>query len=267
MSDNSSGKTIWFVSQYAGGPGIGMQYRHYQLAKELLTQGHKAIIISGSFSHLYLNPPNIERNGDCQYIDGVKYVWVKNPKYVKSISLGRFWNMLVFAWNLMRLDVNTLPIPDAVIVSSPSMMPITSALRWRRRLGCKLCFEVRDIWPLTLQELGKLSYYHPLIIFMRYFERLAYKKSDIIISLLPNALNHYVSNGMHPSKFRYLPNGVESAKIHCDSDFYWPEAIGENAFVVGYGGSIGKANAIRYLIDAARILKAEMHIHFVIIGK
>lgn len=260
-------RTIWFVSQYAGGPGVGMQYRQYQLSKELKRQGHEAIVISGSYSHLYRNPPHVESNGDHQEIEGVDYVWVKNPYYEKSISLGRFWNMLVFAWNVLRLDVRDLPKPDAIVVSSPSMLPIVAALRWRKRFGCKVFFEVRDIWPLTLQELGSLSSWHPLVVFMRYFECLAYRKSDLVISLLPNAREHYIAGGMYPAKFRYLPNGVESDFSDSANPVNWPSAIGKTDFVVGYGGSLGKANALRYLIDAARILKSENHIHFLIVGK
>lgn len=260
-------KTIWFVSQYAGGPSVGMQYRHYHLAKALMAQGHNAVIISGTFSHLYRNAPQVSRNGDQQIIDGVQYVWVKNPRYTKSISIGRFWNMVVFAFNLFRLDLRSIPAPDTIVVSSPSMLPIMAALWWKRKLGCKVFFEVRDIWPLTLQELGNLSRFHPLVIFMRYFECLAYRKSDLVISLLPNAQSHYVKGGMHPDKFRYLPNGVESEMPVTSKTVIWPTAITETDFVIGYGGSIGKANALEYLIAAAELLKEETRIHFVLVGK
>ena len=260
-------RTVWFVSQYAGGPGVGMQYRQFQLAKELNEQGHQAIVISGSFSHLYRNPPLIKRSGERNTLDGVDYVWVKNPVYQKSISIGRFWNMLVFAYNILRLDVRSLPTPDAVVISSPSMLPIVAALKWKRRFKCKVFFEVRDIWPLTLQELGNLSRYHPLVLFMRYFECLAYRKSDLVVSLLPNASKHYEEGGMPAKNFRYLPNGVESDISEVQETSNWPASIAPTDFVVGYGGSIGKANALRYLIDAAHLLKEEKSIHFVCVGK
>ena len=260
-------KIIWFVSQYAGGPGVGMQYRQFQLAKELNIQGNKAMVISGSFSHLYRNPPTVKRNGERQRLEGVDFVWVKNPRYEKSISLGRFWNMLVFAWNILRLDVSSFPKPDAVVVSSPSMLPIVAALKWKRRFKCKVFFEVRDIWPLTLQELGNLSRLHPLVMFMRYFECIAYRKSDLVISLLPNARKHYEKGGMPAKNFRYLPNGVETDIPEVQETSNWPASIADTDFVVGYGGSIGKANALRYLIDAAHLLQEEKSIHFVCVGK
>jgi glycosyltransferase involved in cell wall biosynthesis len=256
-------KTIWFISQYAGGPGIGMQYRQFLFCKHLNQNGHKASIISSSFSHLYDQLPD-SPNG---IIEDVYYHWIKTPKYKKSISIGRFWNMIVFAFRLFFMHDSSLGRPDLIIVSSPSMFPIISALKWKRKYNCKVFFEVRDIWPLTLQELGGLSTYHPLVLFMRYFEKLAYKKSDLIVSLLPNAEQHFIASGMKREKFRYLPNGVE---LENNTDYNFTETtfpFSKDAFVIGYGGSIGKANALHYLIQAAHQLKHEKNIHFVIVGK
>ena len=199
-------KNIWFVSQYAGAPEIGMQYRQFLFCRELQKRGHRASIISSNFSHLFNNTPKKTK----QTINGIYYHWVNSPRYKKSISIGRFWNMLIFALRILFLDDKNLGNPDLIVVSSPSMLPIVAALKWKKKFNCKIFFEVRDIWPLTLQELGGLSKYHPLVLFMRYFEKMAYKKSDLILSLLPNAKEHFEAGGMASHKFRYLPNGVET---------------------------------------------------------
>ncbi len=259
-------KNIWFVSQYAGAPTIGMQYRQFLFCTELQKRGHRASIISSKFSHLYNQLPEKTE----QTIEGVYYHWVDTPKYKKSISIGRFWNMLVFAFKILFLNDKNLGVPDLIVVSSPSMLPIVAALRWRKKFRCKVFFEVRDIWPLTLQELGGLSAFHPLVLFMRYFEKMAYKKSDLVLSLLPNSKDHFEDGGMSSNKFRYLPNGVEADKVNSPNENWnwnWDLPLKENDFVIGYGGSIGKANALHYLIDAARKLQTHDNIHFVIVGK
>lgn len=256
-------KNIWFVSQYAGGPGIGMQYRQYLFCKHLLNKGHRASIISSSFSHLFNSAP--QPGG--QWIENIYYHFVQTPKYRKSISIGRFWNMLIFALKILFLKDKELGQPDLIIVSSPSMLPIVAALRWKKKFRCKIFFEVRDIWPLTLEELGNLSKFHPLVVFMRYFEKLAYRKSDKVLSLLPNAQPHFISSGMASHKFKYLPNGVENLSLDLHKNKLRIPNIPQDAFVVGYGGSVGKANALHYLIEAAELLKDRIKIHFVIIGK
>lgn len=256
-------KNIWFVSQYAGGPGIGMQYRQYLFCKHLLIKGHRASIISSSFSHLFDNSP--QPGG--QWIENIYYHFVQTPKYKKSISIGRFWNMLIFALKIFFLKDKELGQPDLIIVSSPSMLPIVAALRWKKKFRCKIFFEVRDIWPLTLEELGNLPKFHPLVVFMRYFEKLAYRKSDKVLSLLPNAQPHFISSGMASHKFKYLPNGVENLSLDLHKNKLLIPNIPQDAFVVGYGGSVGKANALHYLVKAAELLKDRIKIHFVIIGK
>lgn len=257
-------KNIWFVSQYAGAPEIGMQYRQFLFCRELQKRGHRASIISSNFSHLFNNTPKKTN----QTINGIYYHWVNSPRYKKSISIGRFWNMLIFALRILFLDDKNLGTPDLIVVSSPSMLPIVAALKWKKKFNCKIFFEVRDIWPLTLQELGGLSKYHPLVLFMRYFEKMAYKKSDLILSLLPNAKEHFEAGGMASHKFRYLPNGVETDHDNKNQiEEKLDLKLNPGDFVIGYGGSIGKANALHYLIEAAQILKTHEHIHFVIVGK
>lgn len=259
----NSKKNIWFISQYAGGPGIGMQYRQFLFCSNLINKGHHASVISSTFSHLFNQFPN--QGG--QSLENVYYHFVKTPEYKKSISIGRFWNMLVFAFKVYFLNDEKLGKPDLIVVSSPSMLPIIAALKWKKKYTCKVFFEVRDIWPLTLQELGNLSRFHPLVLFMRYFEKLAYRKSDLVLSLLPNAQEHFITSGMPSNNFRYLPNGVETTEIENTSAASVFPNIPKDAFIVGYGGSIGKANALHYLIHAAEQLKEKKNIHFVIIGK
>ena len=271
-------ETVWIVSQYAGAPGIGMQYRQFQFAKELKKLGHEVVIISGSFSHLYRNLPTTTSTFTHDEIEGVPYLWVKNPKYAKSISIGRFWNMLLFAWRLLFLPTHELPKPTLVVVSSPSMLPIKAALKWKKKFNTQVFFEVRDIWPLTLQELGGLSNTHPLVSFMRHYEKMAYTHADKVISLLPNAQAHYEAGGMAPEKFVYIPNGIESENEKQNENEKLNEKekgrentllkdIDEGKVIVGYGGSLGTANALDYLLDAAELLVNEPKLHFVLVGK
>ncbi len=256
-------ETVWIVSQYAGAPDIGMQYRQYQFAKELIFMGHDVVIISSTYSHLFRKLPPDEKKFNFENREMIKYCWVRTPAYSKSISIGRFWNMIVFAWRLFFLPTHELPQPTIIVVSSPSMLPIQAALKWRKKFHSKVLFEVRDIWPLTLMELGGMSKYHPLVAFMRYFEKKAYRSSDKIISLLPGAKSHFINGGMAEKKFVYIPNGIDS---NISTNFIQPIAHSKKV-VIGYGGSLGKANALNFLLDAAEALKNRQDIEFILMGK
>jgi glycosyltransferase involved in cell wall biosynthesis len=260
---------VWFVNQYAGSPQHGMEFRHYELGRELAKLGHTVIIISGSYSHLFSRQPTITGTYTVEDVGGLTYCWVKVPAYGRAISIGRVLNMLTFMARLYRLPCHRLPTPDAVVVSSPSLFPILPAGRWATRWRARLVFEVRDIWPLTLQELGGLSTHHPLVVLLRWFEDRACRVAASVVSVLPNARHHLESRGMAPSKFTVIPNGVSPDALIEPSVPAPPQiraATADGAFTVGFVGTLGTANAVDVLIEAARLLRGD-DIRVVIVGQ
>ncbi len=257
-------KHITIINQYIGSPYHGMEYRHYYLAKNLMAQGYKVTLVSGSYSHLFSSPPQVTESVLKEKIDGIEYLWIKVPEYKSSKSIGRIWNMLYFAWKLHFLkDIE----PSHIIVSSPSLFPVKVGAKLAKKFHTKFLFEVRDIWPQTLVELSSLSFFNPLIKLMEHYEKFAYKNADKVISLLPNAKEHFEDNGMQKDKFVYLPNGIEieeqeSAPLSLEIK----EKIPTNKFVIGYSGTIGIANNLDYLLDVAEMLKDNDEIHFMLLG-
>ena len=177
--------------------------------------------------------------------------------------------MIQFMLNLFFLPKKKLQDPDVIIVSSLSPLPIINAYLWSIKYKAKLIFEVRDIWPLSLIEIGGFSKLNPLVLFFGWFEKFAYKKADKVISLLPNAKPHMVSRGMEKDKFVHIPNGfnVEEMKKSKELDQSISNLIPKNKFIVGYTGSLGASNAMEYLIEASNLLENNENIHFVILGK
>lgn len=246
-----------------------MEYRHYELGRQLAALGHTVVVISGSYSHLFAHQPVISGTYSLQDIGGLTYCWVRVPSYRQAISLGRVLNMLIFMARLYLLPVHRLPVPDAIVVSSPSLFPILPAERWAHRWRARLVFEVRDIWPLTLQELGGLSQRHPLVAIMRWFENRAYRVADAVVSVLPAAGPHLAARGMTPSKLRVIPNGVSPDALTGASEPVNPRvqtACSRYGFTVGFVGTLGSANAIETLIQAARLL-SDHDIGVVLVGQ
>ena len=262
---------VWFVNQYAGSPRHGMEFRHYELGRALADRGHTIVIITGSYSHLYTVQPVTSGSYSLEEIDGLTYCWVSVPGYRRAIGVGRVLNMIVFMARLGRLPLRRLPAPDAIVVSSPSLFPLLPAERWSRRLKARLIVEIRDIWPLTLQELGGLSGWHPLVVMLRWLERRAYRVADAVVSVLPAARPHLESGGMSPSKLTIIPNGVSpDALLAVDDASPTPApvrvAADSHPFNVGFVGTLGSANSLDALIEAARLLSGE-DIGFVLVGQ
>ncbi len=256
-------KNIWIINEYAGTPYHGMEFRHYYLGKELVKLGNKITVVSSSYSHLFKNLPTNRKDK----IDGVDYLWLKTFNYGNSHNKKR-----VLKWFLFMFKVFFLPFalkkPDVIIVSPMAPFPIFPAWVLSKIYKAKLIYEVKDIWPLSLIELGGFQPSHPFIKLMSWFERFAINKSDIIVSNLQNYGEHIKKDLNIDKNFTWISNGVdldELNNIESLSDDI-KDMIPKDKFIVGYTGTIGVANAIDSLCQSAKKLQKNKNILFVIVG-
>jgi glycosyltransferase involved in cell wall biosynthesis len=262
-------KTYWLINQYASTPGTGMGGRHYYLAKELAKQGHTVFLVAAGYTHLLRSPPVLDKKYMIEPVSvGFNFVWVQMPKYSGAHDKKRILNWFIFAWKLLELPQIIKDKPDAILYSSPSLVGFLGAQRLAKKLKSKLAFEVRDIWPLTLIQLGGYSPKHSFIRFMQWVEDRAYHDSDVIISNLPNAVEHMVTRGMAREKFKWIPNGFNLSEFKSREPLAVTKqlALPKGKFIIGYTGTLGLANALNSFIEAARLLKDEVEIAFVLVG-
>jgi len=256
-------KNIWIINEYAGTPYHGMEFRHYYLGKALVKLGDKVTVVSSSYSHLFKNLPKQKREN----IDGVDYLWLKTFDYGESHDKRR-----VLKWFLFMLKVFFLPLslqkPDVIIVSPMAPFPIFPAWILSKIYGAKLIYEVKDIWPLSLIELGGFAPTHPFIRFMSWFERFALIKSDVIVSNLQNYGEHMHKDVGVQRDFEWISNGVDLEELAQNEplDAEVAKKIPKDKFIIGYTGTVGVANALNSFCEAAKLLEDNKDILFVIVG-
>ena len=256
-------KNIWIINEYAGTPYHGMEFRHYYLAKALVKLGNRVTVVSSSYSHLFKNLPKAKR----EQIDGVDYLWLRTFDYGDSHDKRR-----VLKWFLFMLKTAFLPFylkkPDVIIVSPMAPFPILPAWILAKIYDAKLIYEVKDIWPLSLIELGGFAPSHPFIKFMAWFEKFALTKSNAIVSNLQNYGEHMRKDVGVNRDFTWISNGVDLEELEeleplaTDVQKQMPK----DKFVVGYTGTVGVANALEYFCEAAKILQDNKEVIFVIVG-
>lgn len=260
---------IWYVSKYISPPGKGVVGgRGYFLMRELALMGHTVSLITSDSNHLAI-PPKLDANYLIQEDGSMQIFWVRTIKYVAAKSLRRILSWLHFEWRLLWLPMQQLPAPDVLIVSSLSLLTVLNGLRWRMRYKCRLIFEVRDIWPLTLTEEGGYRSTNPFIKTLSLVEYLGYKYSDAIVGTMPN-LGEHVKEVLGYSKRAYcIPIGVDVSSLATPEpmsayfeDYYFPR----EKFVIAHVGSIGIANALDTFLNCADIMKEVTNIHFLIVG-
>lgn len=260
------GKNIWVINQFAGTPENGWGERHYFLSKTWIEVGYRVTIISGAFNHVFSNLPKIKGRLTFEQYAGRQFCWIKTPKY-HGKSIFRFWSMLVFTMNSFFLPIGKLGRPDVIIVSSMPIFPVVAALYYKKRFGAKFILEIRDLWPLSLIYLQNIRPEHPAVRLIRWFERIGYKNADAIVSLLPSSDKYINSISKEPSKFNWIPNGLDN---ECVEEEPVPDIllkqIPSNKFIIGYAGAFNLANALSYLVAAAELLRNQPFVHFVLVG-
>ena len=258
---------IWIINQYASTPETGMGGRHHYLAEGLSKLGHDVTVIAAQWHHLLRfdaseNLPGIEQRQN--YL----FARVPVPRYAHAHDKKRVLNWLLFGRRLRDLPKRLDEHPDVILYSSLSLLGFPGAERLAKKLGARLVFEVRDIWPLSLVEIGGQSTRHPLVRWMQYVEDRAYRVSDAVVSNLPNAVEHMESRGMDRVKFNWIPNGFSLDEIEntepLSDDVQRQLPAGK--FIVGYTGSIGKANSLDTMVEAAAKLRDHKNLAFVIVG-
>ena len=260
---------IWYVSKYVAPPGSGTAGgRGYLLMKELAELGHRVSIIT-SDSNLLAAPPHLETGYLFQQVDGIDLCWVRTMKYSVAKSARRILSWLHFEWRLLWLPKHQLQKPDVVVVSSLSLFTVLNGLMWRVRYKCRLVFEVRDIWPLTITEEGGFKSFNPFVWGVGLIERLGYKYADAIVGTMPNLGEHVQQVLGYPKRVHCIPMGVGAAVFVSPEalpalyeDTYFPKG----KFVVAHVGSIGITNALDTFLQCAQAMQDQPNIHFLLVG-
>jgi len=264
-------KNVFIINQYTSTPKLGGGgNRSFYIASELVKNGFNVTLITSSYSHVPKRNYPVKKNIQFEEENGIKLVIVKNIVYESGRSIKRILSMLIFWLKLYFLPLKKLNQPDVIIVSSISLLPILNAFWIKRRCSNKpkVILEVRDIWPLSLLELGGFSKYNPFVMFLSFVEKLAYKKSDYLTAVLPLANKHFENIVGKKVKFKHISNG-----IHLESmDKIEPlsseikNLIPKEKFIVGYTGALGVANAMENFILLAKALESDNSIFFIIVG-
>ena len=262
---NHINNSIWYISKYGSISNNFGPTRIFGYSKWFAKLGHDVTMIYSKSNGLN----NLKQN-NLSYItrhQGFKQVQINGANITLGFSFKRVLTWLIFEINLFRYLSKQKNHPRIVIISSLSLFTILNGLYLKRK-GTKLIFEVRDIWPFSLQELKGFSNSNIFIKFLSFFERLAYKKSDIIIGTMPNLKEHVYSIIKNSNKVFYIPMGFDKS-LFSDDDLPLKliEKIPKNKFLVGYAGSIGNANMIQNIIETAIMTQAkDENIYYLILG-
>jgi glycosyltransferase involved in cell wall biosynthesis len=267
---------IWILNHYALPPDRAGGTRHYDLGRILAGWGHEVTIFASSFSHFSrveerLVPGERLR---VQVIDGVRFVWIRTIPYQRN-DWRRGLNMASYAAGVLRVQ-HGFARPDVVVGSCVHPLAVAAAYLIGAARRAPFVFEVRDLWPQLLVDIGALSDNGIAVRLFREAERFLYQHARVIITLPPKAADYIAPLGVPKEKIIYIPNGVadydQRVPVVNDSAARLVAKVKElrqsGQLVAGFIGSHVQANGVDTLVRAARVLhdRGAHNIEFIFVG-
>jgi glycosyltransferase involved in cell wall biosynthesis len=151
-----------------------------------------------------------------------------------------------------------LSSPEIVIATSPQLLVGLSGLALAKWHGVPFIFEVRDLWPESLEAVGATGKNSFLMKILGRVAALLYEHSNHIV-VVTHAFKTYLQEHwkVPEDKISVVMNGVDHNLFQPqDSSADIRQHFGmEDRFVVSYIGTIGNAHGVDTLLDAAELLR------------
>lgn len=243
-------QTVWIMNHYAARPEEGAGSRHFFLGRGLMAHGWRTTIIGGS-NHHYSGTQRLSwwQLQTTESLDGVTFRWLRTISY-RGNGLRRIVSMVGFALgSLNPLATRRLARPDAVIGSSVHPLAAWAGSVLSRRHRVPFYFEIRDLWPETLIQLGALKRGGSPARAMRRLEVTLCARATRVITTMPYAYEYLTAQGVARDKIDWISNGVERRQIdYSYRDTNRRRDASEDLFTFTYFGAFGSANALDVLV-------------------
>ncbi len=251
---------ILYLSQYyppeMGAPAA----RVSELSREWARLGHRVTVLTGFPNH----PTGVVHEGyrgelfRREELDGVQVlrapIYAAANKGVARRSLA----YLSYAASSALLGPLVAERPEVLIATSPQFLTGVSGLWLSGVLRVPFVFEVRDLWPRSIVEVGAMAKDHPVIRGLEQLEKLLYKKADRIVAVTESFVDEIAAHGIDRAKISVVTNGV-------DLELFQPRdraearaklGLPQGAFLASYVGTHGMAHGLSMLLEVAKQLRA-----------
>ena len=153
---------IWIINQFANTPTMAGGTRHYEIADYFSKLKWDIEVFSSDFnlsSRKYMILKKFEL-WKTQKLNGFKWHWLRTLPYKKN-DFWRYINIISFCMIFLIRQFFMILIgsflnsaPNIIIASSPQLPVAFFSLILAKLFNKIFIFEVRDIWPQVLIDLG-----------------------------------------------------------------------------------------------------------------
>ena len=240
-----------------------------ELAQSLQARGHEVAVLTGfpNYPSGAIYPGYALRFRQRETLAGVPVVRVPlYPEHSRS-GVHRALNYISFALSATVLGPWLAPRPDVIFVYHPPLTIGIPAYVLSRLWRVPFVYQIQDMWPETLNATGMFNNKRLLGWICR-VAKWVYAKAQAILVISPGFFRNLVDKGVPPEKIRVISNWVDPQTYYRAAPE--PQLAQEldlaGRFNVMFAGNMGEAQGLETVIEAAKLLKDDPQVQFVMVG-
>jgi lipopolysaccharide/colanic/teichoic acid biosynthesis glycosyltransferase len=237
-------------------------------AKQLQAMGHQVQVLTGfpNYPGGKVYPGYRIRWFQREIVEGVEVL--RAPLFPSHDQSGfkRALNYLSFWLSSTLVGMLIARKADVIYAYHPPLTTGVAAACIGAARGTPFVVDIQDLWPDTLSATGMLS--HPRLLHL--IERLCqwvYRQAAHVTVLSPGFKTRLEERGVLPEKITVVPNWADEAQIRLEHRPEDAQNFGMTGrFNVVFAGTMGKAQALEAVLEAARLLPSDSSVQFVLVG-
>ncbi|MDA8192860.1 MAG: glycosyltransferase family 4 protein [Thermaerobacter sp.] len=257
---------LLLTQYYPPEPGAA-SLRLEAMAQELTRHGHAVAVVTAKPHHLGARRGRFGRWPVVR--EEVRGIPVLRT-WIWRVPQGRFWlrllNYFSFVitgfWGLLQSGR-----PDFLIVESPPLFLGITAYVYHRLFRVPYILSVSDLWPESAVALGLVTN-RTIIGVTRWLELFLYRHAAFVSGVTEGICQTVAESGLPAQRVLFFPNGVDPAlfrRVEPGSDLIVRLGLTQKKIFL-YPGTVGYAQGLDVIVEAADILREQPDIVFLLVG-